>query len=377
VAIRTPSPQLPTEPIDGEVIRLRRYTEADVDDVSAACADPLTQRFLTELPSPYTRDDARWWIQTGAPAQWAAGGAVHAVADPGTDRVLGAVGLHRYGYGYVGQVGYWVAPWARGRGVATAATRTLARWAFDHGIQRLELQTHIENLASQRVALAAGFQREGVRRGGARRRDGTPADRIVWARLDGDPPGPTARPLPELPGGQLSDGVVTLRPLRADDVEVLYYLHTLPDVVRYSARPVPPSRAEIERRCAHSGARWLAGERADLAIIDAASGEIAGEIGLYYQERPTGQAMVGYSMLPAWRGKGYATRATRLVARWAFDHVGIARLIAGTAPDNLASQKVLERGGFRREGYQRARLPGPDGTRVDDILYARLPADPA
>jgi RimJ/RimL family protein N-acetyltransferase len=356
VAIRTPSPQLPTEPIDGGVIRLRRYTEADVDDVSAACADPLTQRFLTELPSPYTRDDARWWIQTGAPAQWAAGGAVHAVADPDTDRVLGTVGLHRYGYGHVGQVGYWVAPWARGRGVAAAATRTLARWAFDHGVQRLELQAHIENLASQRVALAAGFQREGVRRGVARRRDGSPEDRVVWARLEGDPPGPTARPLPDLPGGQLSDEVVTLRPLRADDAEVRYDLYTLPDVVARSPRPAPQSRAEIERRCAHSGAHWL---------------------GLYYREQLTGQAMVGYSMLPAWRGKGYATRATQLVARWAFDHVRIARLIAGTAPDNLASQKVLERAGFRREGYQRARLPGPDGTRVDDILYARLPADPA
>jgi RimJ/RimL family protein N-acetyltransferase len=34
---------------------------------------------------------------------------------------------------------------------------------------------------------------------------------------------------------------------------------------------------------------------------------------------------------------------------------------------------VLERAGFEREGYQRSRLPGPDDTRIDDILYALLP----
>ena len=46
-----------------------------------------------------------------------------------------------------------------------------------------------------------------------------------------------------------------------------------------------------------------------------------------------------------------------LLARWAFAETGIARLIAGTNPTNAGSQRVLERAGFRREGYQRGRLP--------------------
>ena len=69
--------------------------------------------------------------------------------------------------------------------------------------------------------------------------------------------------------------------------------------------------------------------------------------------------MIGYSMMPAWRGRGHATRAVRLLAAWAFEHAGIARLVAGTAPWNTASQRVLERAGFQREGYERSRLPGP------------------
>jgi RimJ/RimL family protein N-acetyltransferase len=78
-------------------------------------------------------------------------------------------------------------------------------------------------------------------------------------------------------------------------------------------------------------------------------------------------------MLPAWRGRGYATRAVRLVARWAFDSAGVARLVAGTLPSNVGSQRVLEKAGFRREGLQFGRLPAADGGRVDDILFAMLP----
>jgi RimJ/RimL family protein N-acetyltransferase len=86
-------------------------------------------------------------------------------------------------------------------------------------------------------------------------------------------------------------------------------------------------------------------------------------------------AMIGYSVLPEWRGRGYATRALRLISRWAFTEAGIARLTAGTHPDNKASQRVLERAGFRREGLARDRLPAADGGRIDDVLYGLVPGD--
>ena len=47
--------------------------------------------------------------------------------------------------------------------------------------------------------------------------------------------------------------------------------------------------------------------------------------------------MIGYSLGTAWRGRGYAARAARLVADWAFDQVGLVRVVAGTAPSNIAS----------------------------------------
>jgi RimJ/RimL family protein N-acetyltransferase len=362
--------------IDGEAVRLRAYRPDDLDDLVAGYSDPLTRRFMRAPPTPFTRRHGEWYIHEAAPAAAAEGGALYAIADPDSDRLLGGVGLeHAVPSRQQAELGYWVGPWARRRGVATAAVRALCAHAFRTGTARIELLAHAENVASQRVALAAGFRREGVRRGALANREGTRDDVLVFARLAGDPPGPTPRLLPDLPGGELTDGVVTLRPLTGDDIDFYAELHALPDVVATSVPPVPPSREEMVRRCTWAAARWLAGDRADLVITDAATGTPAGEIGLFYQEPPTAQAMIGYNVLPAWRGRGFSTRAAQLVALWAFAETGIARLIAGALPANVGSQRVLEKAGFKREAHLRSRLPGPDGTRDDDIQFALLAED--
>lgn len=365
------------EIIEAAGVRLRPFRLDDVADTAAACADPLTQRFISGMPEPYTEQSARWWITEGAPAARATGGAAYAVADPATDRLLGGIGLSNPvpARGQA-EIGYWVAPWARGRGVATAATRALAGQAFAAGVARLELLTHEENAASMRVALAAGFRYEGARRAANPTRGGGRHDLWAWVRLADDPAGPTPRVLPDLPDHRLTDGVVTLRRLTPADTDALYRLHTLPEVVAVRVGQVPPTRAAIARRCAVAESEWLVGSGADFAICDTGTGELAGGCALIHDEPATGQAMLGYSLLPEARGRGLATRAVRLLADWAFGPVGVARLWAGTATANVGSQRVLERAGFLREGLMRGRLPGGGGGRTDTVLYALLADDP-
>jgi len=383
-----------TEPavLRGKRVVLRPLRPGDAEDLAAGCADPLTQGNLA-LPSPYTLQDARHWIEVGAPAANAAGNWAYAFADPDSDRLIGGGGVSRRGHG-VAELGCWVAPWARDRGVGTQAVRLLTGHAFDHGVYRLVLRTRLENIAGQRIAIAAGFTREGIARHAGVTGAGNRYDTVVWSRLLGDEDGPSRRLLPDLPPlpgrpdapgmpgvpgvpgvpawyGALSDGVVILHPLTAQDAADTHALRSLPEVVNTSVPPVAPDLAEVRRRCAQAPARWLAGERAEFVIRDATTGEYAGEIGLYYFEPPTQQAMIGYSLMPHSRGRGFTTRAVNLVTAWAFE-IGIARVVAGTAADNEASQRVLQRAGFEREGYQRARLPGPDGTRIDDIQWVRL-----
>ncbi|MFR9779259.1 GNAT family N-acetyltransferase [Micromonospora sp. MS34] len=364
------------ETIEADGVRLRPFRLDDVADTAVACADPATQRGISGMPDPYTEQDAREWITEGAPAAWAGGGAAYAIADPTTDRLLGGIGLsHPAPARNQCEIGYWVAPWARGRGVATAATRALAEHAFAAGYARLELLTNEENGASQRVALAAGFRREGARRSANPSRGGGRHDLIAWVRLADDPPGATARLLPDLPDGRLTDGVVTLRRLAPADADLMYRLHSRPEVVANQAPPVPPSRAAIVRRCRLAESQWLTGALARMLILDAASGTPAGSCGLSVSDPGAAEGTVGYALLPEWRGRGHATRAVRLLAGWAFGPVGLARLAAGTTPENVASHRVLGKVGFRREGLLRGRLPGLDGTRVDDLVFGLLPAD--
>jgi RimJ/RimL family protein N-acetyltransferase len=71
-------------------------------------------------------------------------------------------------------VGYWLAPSARGRGLMTEAVRAAVRWAREqHGVQRFHLWTHPENRTSQIVAERSGFVRVGIGRVDPTFRDGT------------------------------------------------------------------------------------------------------------------------------------------------------------------------------------------------------------
>jgi RimJ/RimL family protein N-acetyltransferase len=357
-------------------VRLRAYRPDDAEALAKGYDDPLSYRFVPPVPSPFTVQHAERFLSEGVAAVLAAGGEAFAIADPETGELLGGIGYDQVNtFRGQAEVGYWVGPWARRRGVATAALRALSTHAFAAGLHRLELLTHGDNPISQRVALAAGYQREGIRRQALPDRTGGHDDLVAFARLAGDPGDPVPRPLPDLPGGELTDGTVTLRPLGPGDVAFMTELRSLPEMVNTSVPPVPPTAETIRRRCGWSAGFWLAGIRADLVIVDTATGAPAGNIGLYYAEPETGQAMIGYGVLPAYRGRGFATRAAELLSLWAFAETDIARLIAGALPSNLGSQRVLEKAGFKREAHLRSRLPGPDGVRTDDVQFVLLAED--
>lgn len=138
---------------------LRPATEADVPAITAACQDKELVRFLPRFPDPYREEDARDWIASGRDND-----AIKdlLILDAARGNLLGAIGVR---LGETGSIGYWIAAEARGQGIATRATKLLSRWALtEGGVQRLELTTDPDNVASQRVAEKAGFTREGVLR---------------------------------------------------------------------------------------------------------------------------------------------------------------------------------------------------------------------
>jgi len=170
--------------IAGE-LTLRPLTEADADDIVKACQDAVTLRWLP-LPRPYTRANAEWFISTYGPDLRESGaGVVFAIEEAG--RLVGVIDLKdAHWVTKVVEVGYWVAPWARGRAVASGATRVLARWAIEeNGFERVELLAATGNIASQRAAEKAGLVREGVARNAGYVHDSR-VDLVVYSMVPDD-----------------------------------------------------------------------------------------------------------------------------------------------------------------------------------------------
>ncbi|MFG3342693.1 GNAT family N-acetyltransferase [Glycomyces sp. NPDC048151] len=288
---------------------------------------------------------------------------------PEGEAVWGTLGFERYG-GTVG-VRYWVAPERRGKHLAAAMLRAAAPGVFDRGAQRIEARPPVRDQAAIRAAMRAGFRPDGgVARGAAW--DGTEA--LTLGLLPGDGPGPFPRALPDLPGGTLRDDVIALRPLVPEDFEEHLRHRSRPEVYSGAVLPLPPSAEEAREVCEWRAAvQWLRGQAA-LMVIDDGTG-YRGTIGLYDVARVAGTAMIGYDLSPETRGRGYATRAVRLVRKWAFKEVGLDRVWAGTDVHNTASQAVLRRAGFRLEGVERGGLPTLSGRRRDTLLWASLSSD--
>jgi RimJ/RimL family protein N-acetyltransferase len=158
---------------DGTVT-LREPDHADVDALVAACQDPEILRW-TAIPDPYGPQDARDWIELDED---------RFVLVDGEDRILGAVGLLHPEC--EPEIGYWVAAEARGRGVATRGLQLMREWAVSrYGARRIILLIHEDNVASQGVAVRAGFQDTGERRPCPRGRcSGDVPDHRVYAWSD-------------------------------------------------------------------------------------------------------------------------------------------------------------------------------------------------
>ena len=125
--------------------------------MTAACQDAAIQRWVG-VPSPYRREHAESWLAR-CEAQAGAGEVVTLLAESGDGRLVGSFSLMEMarGPGY-GEIGYWVAAAARGRGVASRSVALMRDWAAEAlRLRTIEILVHRDNAPSRAVALRAGF----------------------------------------------------------------------------------------------------------------------------------------------------------------------------------------------------------------------------
>lgn len=346
----------------GELV-LRPWRKEDAPAVFRACQDPELHRWLTGLPRPYTMSDAEAFVGDRAP-----GRALHLGVFAG-DELAGSIALNSMDRtAGTAALGYWSAPWARGRRVTERASRALLEWAFATGLGRIDWRATVGNHPSRLTALRLGFTMIGEQPGAG------PADAGKWLATlrPGDltaagtdvafPVRRAARTFagrhPTLPGGP-----VTLRPPARRDVPAVVECRSDPETARWFGGPQPYTGADalthVERTVPR---RWARGTEAVFAITDAADAYL-GSVDLRIRTGDPAVGEVGFQVGPRWRGRGHAGAAVRAICRWGFAELGLSRIEWRAEVGNDASRRVVEKAGFTVEGLLRQGLRTDGGRR--------------
>lgn len=174
------------------VVSLEPMGTEHAEEFLAGATDPAVARFA--YARSFDLDTARDYLAALAERARRGEAVQVAVRDATDGSFLGAVLLFHADWDRaVVEVGFWLLPAARGRGIAARALRLAFAWARQLGFERVYGQTDVANVPAQRALEAAGFTREGVLRGFAPHPEGR-RDYVGYARLatdagDAPPPG--------------------------------------------------------------------------------------------------------------------------------------------------------------------------------------------
>ncbi len=163
-----------------------------------------------------------------------------------------------------------------------------------------------------------------------------------------------------------------LRDFVEADWPALHAVESRPEVARYQGFS---PRTEEESRAYVMGSIVSARERPrqtyDLAVVLTSEAELIGRVGLSVTDAEIGEAVLWYTLHPDRWGQGYMTEAARGLIGFGFGELWLHRIWADCDPANIASWRVLEKLGMRREGHlvENARIKG---EWVDSYIYAIL-----
>ena len=161
---------------------------------------------------------------------------------------------------------------------------------------------------------------------------------------------PYASPVftPRLP---LTTERLLLRAFRPDDLDAVHSMFGREDVSRYlNWEPMSREQAAslLERRLTQTKVEQE-GDGLAFVLEERSSGRYVGEVILRWISEGSRQGEIGWSLHPDAQGKGYATEAARELLRLGFEDMGLHRIVAECDPRNLASIRIMERLGMRRE----------------------------
>lgn len=170
----------------------------------------------------------------------------------------------------------------------------------------------------------------------------------------------------------LGDDAIGLRPPGSGDAAAITAAVQDPDIPRFTMIPSPYTVDDAAAFIDRSDELWRTGAGAPFVIVDAGTGTLLGGIGVHELGVDTTPANVGYWVAAGARGRGVATRALRLVTRWALDDLRLPRLELSVFVDNERSQRVALRAGFTRD--RAGTVAGHPSGQDQLLVYSLEPA---
>jgi RimJ/RimL family protein N-acetyltransferase len=358
--------------ISADDLRLRPWRPTDVAAVRRACEDPSLRPWAGE---------AERFVRELAPDMLAAGTAVPlGIFDVRTGDLLGSTDLRSLDLRHrTAELGYWSAPWARGRRVTERASRALLSWGFERlGLLRVDWRASVGNHASRLTGLRLGFRMIGLQPAATQQSEQWLAtlvpDDLTVAGAD---VAEAVRRQAHVFGRErptLAAGPVTLRPPADRDRRAMVVAYTDPEIIRWFGVPDPYFEADARRYVEQDAPlEWARGVEA-IFVVAGPGDAYAGSVDLRVSQRDPAAGEIGFLIAPQARGRGYATAAVRALTEWGFGELGLARIQWRAEVGNAASWRVAEKAGFAMEGLLR-QGHAENGERRDCWIGSLLAAD--
>jgi RimJ/RimL family protein N-acetyltransferase len=346
---------------DGTVT-LRAHREDDVRGCYEQCQDPESRRWTT-VPVPYSRDDARRFVTEVVPAGWADGTSWGFAVE--TDGSFGGtVELRDEGHGRA-ELAFGAHPRVRGTGAMERACRLLIEWGFrERGLRTVVWRAYAGNWTSRKLAWRLGFSFDGTLRRYLHHR-GELVDTWVGTLLADDDREPQGRWL-DVP--TLEAEGLRLREWRESDVPRIVEACSDERTQEWLGQmPDPYGEPEARSWLEHLRESRATGQGVQWAVVEPPDDRALAAIGFFHYQ-PEVELEIGYWSHPDARGRGVMTRAMARVIAYAFDNLGVRRVMAGAAADNAASRHVIEANGLVAWGTERLGT-GIRTGRADCVFY--------
>lgn len=176
------------------------------------------------------------------------------------------------------------------------------------------------------------------------------------------------------PFPNLETNRLLLRRLENSDVKEVFALRSNPSTMKFIPRPLVKNDEEALEHIAMINAKIDNNEGINWAITIKGNPNLIGIIGHFRIQPQNYRAEIGYMILPEYHGQGIVAEAIKEVVRYGFEEINLHSIEAIIDPNNLASERVLQKNGFVKEAHI---LENEffDGRFIDTVIYSLLKRD--